>query len=286
MVITRCPDCHARFRVTDGQLMLAGGQVRCGACLSVFDAQAHALQPPSQPPATVAPAPAVTANATPANTIVEPPVEASTTPDSKAFIATEAIAPATPTAAPASPPLPFRAEPIALHSNAIKDSSPLATAGWLLLSLCATLMLAVQLLWFERAHLASRPELHSIYALLCEQVDCSLTRNTLNLIENQGLHVQPHPQYRDALSVSLLLENTAAFSQPWPALQLRFTDLKERLVAQRTFQPEEYLDTASIDPLRMPTGQPVQIALELASPGRRGVSYELKLVPARQTPAK
>jgi len=37
-IITECPSCHARFRVTDGQLKIARGQVRCGACLLVFDA--------------------------------------------------------------------------------------------------------------------------------------------------------------------------------------------------------------------------------------------------------
>jgi len=35
---TRCPNCHALFRVAADQLKLRGGLVRCGACSHVFDA--------------------------------------------------------------------------------------------------------------------------------------------------------------------------------------------------------------------------------------------------------
>ncbi len=35
---TRCPNCHALFRVVADQLKLRGGLVRCGACEQVFDA--------------------------------------------------------------------------------------------------------------------------------------------------------------------------------------------------------------------------------------------------------
>lgn len=318
MVITRCPDCHARFRVTEGQLKLAQGQVRCGACLCVFDAKAQAL-PEAEPgpsnasdngakpalpdtpaaDATKLIAPEVTRaplTATPApveSPAVEPPVattEARETAHQPPHQAeperpAEDTRPLRATAPAAAAPLPFNAEPIAFNSRDTTDN-PVTTTGWLLLSLLATLALVIQLLWFERARLAEYPQLSSVYALLCEQVDCSLTQSALTLIDNQGLHLQPHPKYSDALSATVLLENRAAFSQPWPGLQLRFTDLKGRLVAQRTFQPDEYLDTTSVNPSRMPSSQPVQIELELAAPGRRGVSYELKLTPAAPATAK
>lgn len=37
---TRCPNCHARFRVAADQLKLRAGRVRCGACQHAFDATA------------------------------------------------------------------------------------------------------------------------------------------------------------------------------------------------------------------------------------------------------
>ena len=42
-LITRCPNCDTRFRVSEAQLQVASGQVRCGACLDVFDGVQHLL---------------------------------------------------------------------------------------------------------------------------------------------------------------------------------------------------------------------------------------------------
>ena len=47
-----CPSCDTRFRVTDSQLAMADGQVRCGACLALFDgrkALVEAAQMPAKP---------------------------------------------------------------------------------------------------------------------------------------------------------------------------------------------------------------------------------------------
>ena len=40
MLVTSCPDCKATFRINVGILEKAGGQVRCGRCASIFDANA------------------------------------------------------------------------------------------------------------------------------------------------------------------------------------------------------------------------------------------------------
>lgn len=313
MVVTRCPNCHARFRVSDGQLKLAAGQVRCGACLLVFDAQQHRVRPAptrkaeAATPASAAPEPAQTSNAgtetakprpkaaTPQAPVAEskapqqPAIEASVTRKVETETAKQAeLFQAVPETAQESTHNDtanrpdtldgFRTEALHLGHPADNDPNPVRTTGWLLLCLLAILGLGAQLIWFERAQLARYSELSSVYALLCDQVDCSLERPTLAFIENHGLILQPHPQYRDALNATILLENRAPFEQPWPALSLRFTDLKGRVVAQRTFQPDEYLDAETLDPKQMPPGQSMQINLELAAPGRRGASYELELV--------
>lgn len=53
-----CPGCETRFRVTDAQLAVANGRVRCGACLTVFDCSDLVARKPDEvagdkPPATV-----------------------------------------------------------------------------------------------------------------------------------------------------------------------------------------------------------------------------------------
>src|SRR5512132_2179127 len=40
-IFTRCPGCSTVFRVTAAQLSLREGQVRCGHCRAVFDANDH-----------------------------------------------------------------------------------------------------------------------------------------------------------------------------------------------------------------------------------------------------
>jgi len=55
---TQCPQCETRFRVTDEQLNIAGGKVRCGNCMHVFNAIDHQVlpeRPPAQPETTPAP---------------------------------------------------------------------------------------------------------------------------------------------------------------------------------------------------------------------------------------
>jgi predicted Zn finger-like uncharacterized protein len=54
---TQCPHCHTTFRVAADQLKLRGGIVRCGACHSIFDGNAHLidLAKPAAPAPTEAP---------------------------------------------------------------------------------------------------------------------------------------------------------------------------------------------------------------------------------------
>ena len=54
---THCPKCDTRFRVTDAQLSVANGKVRCGNCMSVFNAIEHQIDeatPPEKKPAPAA----------------------------------------------------------------------------------------------------------------------------------------------------------------------------------------------------------------------------------------
>lgn len=42
-LVTECPSCSTRFRVSEAQLQRAGGRVRCGACLHVFNGVRHLI---------------------------------------------------------------------------------------------------------------------------------------------------------------------------------------------------------------------------------------------------
>lgn len=53
---TQCPKCQTRFRVTEEQLGIAKGKVRCGNCMSVFNAIEHQIIPGTGSKGTAAPA--------------------------------------------------------------------------------------------------------------------------------------------------------------------------------------------------------------------------------------
>lgn len=54
---TRCPKCETRFRVTDAQLSVAGGKVRCGNCMAVFNAVEHQVKGGTSGAETTPPSP-------------------------------------------------------------------------------------------------------------------------------------------------------------------------------------------------------------------------------------
>jgi predicted Zn finger-like uncharacterized protein len=47
--VTRCPHCQTSFRLRDQHLDAAGGKVRCGSCLQIFNAKEHLLAAGSKP---------------------------------------------------------------------------------------------------------------------------------------------------------------------------------------------------------------------------------------------
>ncbi len=173
----------------------------------------------------------------------------------------------------------LHAEPMELL-HPLEPAPPAAIMGWSLGCIAASVLLAAQLLWFNRIDWSQQPQLTDFYQILCNQVDCAIPpRQAVNLIRNHQLVVRTHPRFSDALSIDLLLENTADFRQPFPAIDLNFSDIRGRTVARRLLQPSDYLD-ASLDPLNMPYAQPFQVNLSILDPGPRAVSYEIQLAPA------
>lgn len=54
---TQCPNCQTRFRVTEEQLGIAKGKVRCGNCMKVFNAIEHQVIPGGGEKTRTSPAP-------------------------------------------------------------------------------------------------------------------------------------------------------------------------------------------------------------------------------------
>ncbi len=169
----------------------------------------------------------------------------------------------------------FRAEPVMIRTT--QEKTPFRT-GWAILSLLAIVLLAAQYLWFNRQQLSRHDELVPLYSQICQHLQCNLeTPIMLDQLSPRKLTIRQHPDYQGALSVNLLLENQAKIAQPFPAIQLSFSDRLGRLISQRLFQPDEYLDAAPDDTLKIAARQSVQIQFAILDPGRRALSYEIDL---------
>lgn len=64
LLVTQCPHCQTRFRLTPAQLSVAAGHVRCGACLEVFHAADAAAAMTQAAPEEAVPSPVQTPPAT------------------------------------------------------------------------------------------------------------------------------------------------------------------------------------------------------------------------------
>lgn len=111
------------------------------------------------------------------------------------------------------------------------------------------------------------------YSMACPVFGCTLpTRYDYNKIRIT-LVVRTHPTLTNALIADAVLLNTAGFEQPYPSLALRFSDLNDNPLAERVFNPREYLRGELAGETIMPVKQPIHISLEIADPGEAAVNY-------------
>ena len=146
--------------------------------------------------------------------------------------------------------------------------------AWSGLCLAAMILLAGQIAWFERQSLLHNPQLRPIIQRACEFFGCALQPlRAPQLIRAANLVVRTHPDVDGALIIDSVLLNTAPYSQPFPDFTMVFTDLSGKLVAQRRFHPDEYLNGELAGIETMPSGQPVHISLEIVDPGDHAINY-------------
>ena len=162
-----------------------------------------------------------------------------------------------------------------------------AIVKWGLLSLLAIAVLAGQYAFFHFDRLARSPQWRPLYAQACHYLGCRLPlRSDVSVLRGANLVVRSDPDYRNALMVDALLYNEGHWPQPFPVLELTFNDLKGQVVASRRFGPAEYLHGKAAGMSAMPVDTPIHVSLQIVDPGDKAVSYNLRLLPANETPRR
>lgn len=140
----------------------------------------------------------------------------------------------------------------------------------------ASLVLVVQVLWFQFDRWAVDLRIRPVYSTICGVLGCELpVLRDVEAMVARNLVVRSHPDVADALLVNAVIVNQAPFAQPFPNLALRFTTLNGNLVAGREFRPDEYLAGELLGAADIPRNVPVHVELAIEDPGAEAVNYYL-----------
>ena len=147
----------------------------------------------------------------------------------------------------------------------------------------ALLLLAgpvVQYMWFEPEDLLRRfPQARPVVEAFCERAGCLLpsSRDPAK-IQLLSRAVRAHPDYEGALLVSATFSNNAPWPQPFPYMKFSLYNVNGLTIASRVFSPRDYLAGALAPGALLPSGQPVQVSLEMLAPEEAAVSFEFSFL--------
>jgi len=155
---------------------------------------------------------------------------------------------------------------------------------WVAVIVALLVVLVGQFIYFKRADLAHyptlKPWLEKMCAVIEPYVSCDVPAPTdLEAIKILDKDVRSHPKSKNALLITATVENEAKFEQPFPMLELSFSDINDKVMARRQFQPNEYLDKSVDTKGMMPMGVPLRMMLEIVDPGVEAVNFEFTFKP-------
>lgn len=170
----------------------------------------------------------------------------------------------------------IKPEPLVLQI--LHKTSLMTNIGMGILGLIAVCGIALQLFFFQKDTLSRDPEWRQFYESTCGMLGCDLpAQYAINDIQATNLTIKSHPHYRQSLMVDAIIINRAGFPQPFPNIELYFTDTAQNVIAARQFKPAEYLRGELTDASLMPSQQSIHIALEINDPGENASGYYVNL---------
>ena len=139
-----------------------------------------------------------------------------------------------------------------------------------------TLLLGVQVLIFKSTELVQQwPGLRDTMVTICDTLPCRYTgKRDLKKITMLSRDIRVHPKNKAALLITAAMANQTRFDQPYPDILLRFTDLTGEVVAQRRFNPQEYLGKIYRPFILMPASTPVHLTFAVLDPGSDAINFE------------
>lgn len=293
---TQCPHCDTRFRVTENQVNAADGFVRCGICQGVFNAFEVANDHGDQASLLDEIEPAdvksiersdtdenmdgITAESSDSHREAAESGADAANDDDREFDQVDETAASRKDAfdffdEDINEPLPHVVPDKFKDDYASRGPSAISTLLWSVAILLLTATFILQYIWFNREQFHQVPEVRAAIKFLCEKVDCSkLSMRDPQKIKLVSRNIYTHPDEKEALMINLTFKNDAEFAQPFPIMQIAFSDVRGGIVAARRFSPQEYLrlDNPQIRLLQPFTS--IDISLAIKDPGKQAMTYE------------
>ena len=116
-----------------------------------------------------------------------------------------------------------------------------------------------------------RPAMEGLCSLVACELPLPADPESVALLNRD---VRRHPEVSNALLVNATMINRAGFTQSWPVMSIRFSDLSGKPVAERRFLPAEYLGETFNYSDGMAPAAPVHVVLEIEDPGEEAVSFQ------------
>lgn len=255
---TSCLHCGSLFRITSEQLELARGQVRCNQCMEVFNALLtleNFTGNFEEPIISL-----ITGdNSEP---FVEPEEHKVDNSKEEKLIATEDI------------PVSLTQ---AMYGDDYRNRGSLKPLLWMTGILILIISIIVQSIYYQRYSLVSSTKYQTQIINLCQVLPCDTQQfRSLSQIKLIERNVFTHPTRNNALMVSGSFQNEASFFQGIPKLKISLSDVKGNLIANRLFEPAEFMSNPDIT--RLEPGKAIQFRLEIIDPGNEALTYEFEFV--------
>lgn len=172
----------------------------------------------------------------------------------------------------------FDDEPLRLDSRP-KQTPWKRWLVWILVYGLAALLVLCLYIYGNFAQLARQDSTRAWLAPLCQMIGCQLpSKVDVQQIKSSNLVVRDHPEFSAAVLVDAIIYNRASFSQPFPLIELVFSDQHGETVVRRVFKPVEYLSGELAADNPMPPQTPIHIALETLQPAGGVINYTLNFI--------
>ena len=264
MLITTCPHCETRFKVTTEQLLLRNGTVRCGACRQVFDGGARLVRDEAADlllnPIAAHESELITtaSESMPASGKIEPNMQDELDTLSKAIsdwqvqprkdlpkfdpLLDEDEADSPPVSSPANSTPANEPAFVQEAKQKVRRSRMWKTIFWLGIPLLL-ISLAIQLvIHFRNEIVAQAPESDPAMRIACAYLGCTINLPAqIKQLSLQSSQLRAIPDQVNQFELIALLRNQSPSPQAWPSLELQLKDEIGDIITRKVFLPQNFL---------------------------------------------